>query len=32
MFEDIIRLAGTFGGVTMLVVFWYWLLSSIGSF
>lgn len=32
MFLDILRIGVAFGGVALLVVFWYWLMDSIGPF
>jgi len=32
MLLDCLRLLVAFGGVALLVAFWYWLMSSIGTF
>jgi hypothetical protein len=32
MLLDILRLAVAFGTVALIVVFWYWLMDSIGTF
>lgn len=32
MVLDLLRLAVAFGGVALLVAFWYWLMDSIGTF
>jgi hypothetical protein len=32
MLLDLLRLAVAFGGVALLVAFWYWLMDSIGTF
>jgi hypothetical protein len=29
---DLLRLTVAFGGVVLLVAFWYWLMDSIGTF
>jgi hypothetical protein len=29
---DLLRLVAAFGGVVLLVAFWYWLMDSIGTF
>jgi hypothetical protein len=32
MLLDILRLAVAFGSVALIVLFWYWLMDSIGTF
>lgn len=32
MLLDIVRLTVAFGGVVLIVAFWYWLMDSIGTF
>ena len=32
MVLDLLRLAAAFGGVALVVLFWYWLMDSIGTF
>jgi hypothetical protein len=32
MLLDILRLTVAFGGVGLIIAFWYWLMSSIGTF
>ena len=32
MLLDILRLLVAFGGVAAIIVFWYWLMDSIGTF
>ena len=32
MVVDLLRLTVAFGGVALLVLFWYWLMDSIGTF
>jgi len=32
MVLDLLRLAVAFGGVALMVAFWYWLMESIGTF
>lgn len=32
MLEDILRLTIAFGSVALIVVFWYWIMDSIGTF
>ena len=32
MLLDILRLTVAFGSVALMVVFWYWLMDSIGTF
>jgi hypothetical protein len=32
MVLDLLRLTVAFGGVALLVLFWYWLMDSIGTF
>jgi len=32
MWVDILRLLVAFGGVALIIAFWYWLMDSIGTF
>jgi hypothetical protein len=32
MLVDVLRLTVAFGSVALIVVFWYWLMDSIGTF
>lgn len=32
MLEDILRFTVAFGGVALIVLFWYWLMDFIGTF
>ena len=32
MFEELIRMALTWGAMVAIIWFWYWLMSNIGSF
>ena len=32
MWADILRLAVAFGGVSLIIAFWYWLMDAIGTF
>jgi len=32
MLIDTLRIAAAFGGVALIVIFWYWLMESIGPF
>jgi hypothetical protein len=32
MLLDLLRLAAAFGAVALMIGFWYWLMSSIGTF
>ena len=32
MWIDLLRLFAAFGGVILIIAFWYWLMDSIGTF